>query len=231
MSHVASMLSSNLTWDFIKTMRDTTKMKLIIKGVVIVSEEDAELCVKYGADGIHVSNHGGRSEDSGRGAIECLPEVAKVARGKVPILFDSGVRLGTDIVKALSMGASAVCVGRPYLWGPGAFGPARRGTRVGDSREELSAALQQMWAPNVSGLTPEMVDRGLTSCLSDGLDEDRLVSHSDVCAAIEPFGQQSRRPGAETSTATAMPLAVESKAGASAVAVGAGLALHFCDLP
>ena len=155
MSNVASMQSSNMTWDFIKTMRDTTKMKLIIKG--IVTEEDAELCIKFGVDGIHVSNHGGRSEDSGRGAIECLPEVAKVARGKVPILFDSGVRRGTDIVKALAMGASAVCVGRPYLWGLGAFGQPGVERVMEILREELSAAMQQMGAPKVSDLTPEMV--------------------------------------------------------------------------
>jgi 4-hydroxymandelate oxidase len=74
------MQSSNMTWDFIKLMRDTTKMKLVIKG--ILTEEDAELCLKYGVDGIHVSNHGGRSEDSGRGAIDCLPEVARIARGQ-----------------------------------------------------------------------------------------------------------------------------------------------------
>jgi isopentenyl diphosphate isomerase/L-lactate dehydrogenase-like FMN-dependent dehydrogenase len=155
MSNVASMQSSNMTWDFIRTMRDTTKMKLIIKG--IVTEEDAELCIKYGVDGIHVSNHGGRSEDSGRGAIECLPEVAKMARDKVPILFDSGVRRGTDIVKALAMGASAVCVGRPYLWGLGAFGQPGVERVLEILREELSAAMQQMGAPNVSALTPEMV--------------------------------------------------------------------------
>jgi isopentenyl diphosphate isomerase/L-lactate dehydrogenase-like FMN-dependent dehydrogenase len=155
MSNVASMQSSNMTWDFIRTMRDTTKMKLIVKG--IVTEEDTELCIKYGVDGIHVSNHGGRSEDSGRGAIECLPEVAKVARDKVPILFDSGVRRGTDIVKALAMGASAVCVGRPYLWGLGAFGQPGVERVLEILREELSAAMQQMGAPNVSALTPGMV--------------------------------------------------------------------------
>jgi isopentenyl diphosphate isomerase/L-lactate dehydrogenase-like FMN-dependent dehydrogenase len=155
MSKVVSMQSSNMTWDFIKKMRDTTKMKLIIKG--IVTEEDAELCLRYGVDGIHVSNHGGRSEDSGRGAIECLPEVARVAKGKVPIIFDSGVRRGTDIVKALAMGASGVCVGRPYLWGLGAFGQPGVERVLEILREELSSAMQQMGAPNIAAIAPEMV--------------------------------------------------------------------------
>jgi isopentenyl diphosphate isomerase/L-lactate dehydrogenase-like FMN-dependent dehydrogenase len=155
MSGVANMQSSNMTWDFIRTLRDTTKMKLVVKG--ILTEEDAELCLKYGLDGIYVSNHGGRSEDSGRGAIECLPEIAHVARGKVPILFDSGVRRGTDIVKALSMGASAVCIGRPYLWGLGAFGQAGVEKVLEILREELYAAMQQVGAPSVAGITPAMV--------------------------------------------------------------------------
>jgi 4-hydroxymandelate oxidase len=155
MSRVASMQSSNMTWDFIQKMRDTTKMKLIIKG--ILTEEDAELCLKYGADGIHVSNHGGRSEDNGRGAIECLPEVARVAKGKVPILFDSGVRRGTDIVKALAMGASGVCIGRPYLWGLGAFGQPGVERVLEILSEELSAIMQQMGAANIAAIVPEMV--------------------------------------------------------------------------
>lgn len=155
MSRVTSMQSSNMTWDFIRSMRETTRMKLVIKG--ILTEEDSELCLKYGVDGIHVSNHGGRSEDSGRGAIECLPEVARIAKGKVPIIFDSGVRRGTDILKALALGASAVCIGRPYLWGLGAFGQPGVERVLEILREELAAAMQQIGAANIAALVPEMV--------------------------------------------------------------------------
>jgi 4-hydroxymandelate oxidase len=155
LSKVESMQTQNMTWDFIKLMRDTTKMKLVIKG--ILTAEDAELCLKYGVDGIHVSNHGGRSEDNGRGAIECLPEIAKVVRGKVPILFDSGVRRGTDIVKALAMGATAVEIGRPYLWGLGAFGQPGVERVLEILRDETSGVMQQMGAANVAALVPEMV--------------------------------------------------------------------------
>ena len=150
-----SLASSNMTWDFIKQVRDTTKMKIIIKG--ILTEEDADLCLKVGVDGIHVSNHGGRSEDGGRGAIECLPEITKVVNGKVPVLFDSGVRRGSDIFKALALGANAVCVGRPYLWGLGAFGQPGVERVLEILQTELMAIMQQMGTPNIAAIQPSMV--------------------------------------------------------------------------
>jgi len=109
-----------LTWDSIRRMKDMTKMKVVLKG--IVTREDAELCVERGIDGIIVSNHGGRAEESGRSTIECLPEVIEAVGGKIPVLIDGGFRRGTDIFKALALGAKAVCIGRPYIWGLGAFG-------------------------------------------------------------------------------------------------------------
>src|SRR3954468_5315873 len=114
--------SSNMTWDFLKRLRDTTKMKIVLKG--ILAHEDAALAAKNGMDGIIVSNHGARSEDSGRSTIDALPEILAAVGGKMPVLVDSGFRRGNDICKALSMGATAVCVGRPYIWGLGAFGEA-----------------------------------------------------------------------------------------------------------
>jgi len=155
MSGVKSMQSSNMTWDFIKQVRDTTKMKIILKG--ILTEEDAALCLKYGVDGIHVSNHGGRSEDGGRGSIECLPEVARVVKGKLPILFDSGIRRGSDIFKALALGANAVCVGRPYLWGLGAFGQPGVERVMDILQAELRGVMQQMGTPNIAAIQPSMV--------------------------------------------------------------------------
>ena len=157
MTNVKSMQSSNMTWDFIRQVRDTTKMKIILKG--IVTQEDAQLCLKYGVDGIHVSNHGGRSEDGGRGAIECLPEVVQVARGKVPILFDSGVRRGSDIFKAMALGASAVCVGRPYLWGLGAFGQPGVERVLEILQTEFAGIMQQMGAVNIAAIESSMVMR------------------------------------------------------------------------
>ena len=95
-------------------------MKLVLKG--IETREDAELCVRHGVDGVVVSNHGGRAEESGRSTIECLPEVIGAVRGRMPVLVDSGFRRGTDVFKALALGARAICIGRPYLWGLAAFG-------------------------------------------------------------------------------------------------------------
>ena len=112
--------SSAMTWDFFKRMRDATKMKILLKG--ILAWEDAVMAADAGIDGIIVSNHGARSEDSGRSTIDALPEIVEAVKGRMPILVDSGFRRGSDIVKALCMGATAVCVGRPYIWGLGAFG-------------------------------------------------------------------------------------------------------------
>ena len=111
---------SNITWDYVRRLKDATPMKLVIKG--IVTREDAELAVMHGADGIICSNHGGRAEASGRSSIESLPEVLEGAAGRIPVLVDGGFRRGTDIFKALALGAKAVCMARPYLWGLAAFG-------------------------------------------------------------------------------------------------------------
>jgi isopentenyl diphosphate isomerase/L-lactate dehydrogenase-like FMN-dependent dehydrogenase len=114
------LFSPQLTWDVVRRLKDTTRMKLVLKG--IETREDAELCLRHGVDGIIVSNHGGRAEESGRSTIECLPEVVDAVRGRIPVLVDSGFRRGTDVFKALALGARAICIGRPYLWGLAAFG-------------------------------------------------------------------------------------------------------------
>jgi isopentenyl diphosphate isomerase/L-lactate dehydrogenase-like FMN-dependent dehydrogenase len=116
------LTSPSLTWDFIKRLKDLTTMKVVIKG--LEAEEDAALAVQNGADGIWVSNHGGRALESGRGTIESLPGVVRGAGGKVPVVIDGGVRRGTDVFKALALGASAVGIGRPYAWGLSCFGQA-----------------------------------------------------------------------------------------------------------
>jgi isopentenyl diphosphate isomerase/L-lactate dehydrogenase-like FMN-dependent dehydrogenase len=117
-----TLTSGTLTWDFIKRLKDVTSMKVVIKG--LESGEDAALAVSSGADGIIVSNHGGRATETGRATIECLPEIAKAVGGRLPILMDGGIRRGTDAFKALALGATAVGIGRPYIWGLGAFGQA-----------------------------------------------------------------------------------------------------------
>jgi 4-hydroxymandelate oxidase len=149
--------SSNMTWDFLKRLRDTTKMKIVLKG--ILAHEDAALAVDNGMDGIIVSNHGARSEDSGRSTIDALPEILEAVRGRMPVLVDSGFRRGTDIVKALAMGAQGVCVGRPYIWGLGAFGQPGVERVLEILRVELAAIMQQVGAPTLRDLKPAMVRR------------------------------------------------------------------------
>jgi len=106
-----------------------------------------------------VSNHGGRSEDSGRSTIDALPEIVEAVGVRMPVLIDSGFRRGTDIVKALCLGASAVCVGRPYIWGLGAFGQPGVERVLELMRIELHAAMQQVGAPSIRQLVPAMVRR------------------------------------------------------------------------
>src|SRR5712664_2936193 len=122
LSKVTAAQPANLNWDFVKRLRDTVTVKLLIKG--IVTREDAQLAVEHGVDGLIVSNHGGRAEDKLRPTIESLPEVLDAVAGKVPVIVDGGVRRGTDVFKALALGAVAVGIGRPQSWGLGAFGQA-----------------------------------------------------------------------------------------------------------
>lgn len=108
--------SRALTWTHtISWLRKVTLMKIILKGVM--TEEDAELAVEHGADAIVVSNHGGRQLDSSPSTLEALPSIASAVKGRIPILFDGGVRHGSDVFKALALGADLVLVGRPVLWG------------------------------------------------------------------------------------------------------------------
>jgi isopentenyl diphosphate isomerase/L-lactate dehydrogenase-like FMN-dependent dehydrogenase len=149
--------SSNLSWNTIKRMRDITRMKIVLKG--IVTPEDAELAVQNGIDGILVSNHGGRGEDNGRSTIDALPEIIAAVNGRMPVIVDSGFRRGTDVIKALAMGAQAVGIGRPYLWGLGAFGQEGVERVLDLLRTETRTAMQQCGVHSVKELNPSFVRR------------------------------------------------------------------------
>ncbi len=144
-----------LTWDFVRRVKDFTSMKLVVKG--IVTAEDAQRCLEHGADGVIVSNHGGRAEESGRATIESLPEVLAAIGGRVPVLMDSGIRRGTDIYKALALGADAICVGRPYLWGLSAFGQSGVERALDLLRAELTMVMAQMGTPDLGAISPSSV--------------------------------------------------------------------------
>ena len=157
LSGLSNLQSANMTWDFMKRLRDSTRMKIVVKG--ILAHEDAKLCVENGIDGLIVSNHGARGEDSGRSTIDALPEIVEAVGGRIAVLIDSGFRRGTDIAKAMAIGASAVCVGRPYLWGLGAFGQPGVERVLEILRVEFQVAMQQLGVRTIKELTPAFVRR------------------------------------------------------------------------
>jgi 4-hydroxymandelate oxidase len=152
-----SITSPSLTWDFIKRLKDLTKMKVLIKG--LESGADAKLAVANGADGIIVSNHGGRATDTGRGTLECLPEVVAEVRGRIPVIMDGGIRRGTDVLKALALGATAVGIGRPYIWGLGAYGQAGVDRVLELLDNELTLAMVGVGARNLHEITGAAIVR------------------------------------------------------------------------
>lgn len=129
-----------LTWDFVDWLRARTSMKILLKG--IVTAEDAGLAREHGVDGLIVSNHGGRQEESDRATVDCVAEVVDAVEASMPVLMDGGIRRGTDVFKALALGARAVCIGRPYCWGLAAEGAAG----VARVLEILDTELQRIMA-------------------------------------------------------------------------------------
>ncbi len=139
-----------MTWDFIGRLREITDQRIVVKG--LVTHEDATLALEHGVDGIWVSNHGGRAEGSGRATIDALPEIAAIASGRVPIIVDGGFRRGSDIFKAVARGADAVAVGRPYLWGLGAFGQPGVERVLEILRDELAITMRLAGTPSLAGI-------------------------------------------------------------------------------
>jgi len=150
-SKVTALHPVNMNWDFVKRLRDVVTVKLLIKG--IVTREDAQLAVEHGVDGLVVSNHGGRAEETLRPTIESLPEVLEGVAGKVPVIVDGGVRRGTDIFKALALGATAVGIGRPHSWGLAAFGQAGVEAVLEILRRELRTIMRQAGTTSVDQIT------------------------------------------------------------------------------
>ena len=144
-----------MDWAFVDRLRTFWKGKFIIKG--IDTREDARLCVDHGIDGILVSNHGGRSTETGRATIEALPEVVAEVGARIPVFVDGGVRRGTDVFKALALGASAVGIGRPFLWGLGAFGEAGVDRVLEILQGELKLAMGNCGTRTVAEITRQYV--------------------------------------------------------------------------
>jgi 4-hydroxymandelate oxidase len=151
----ATTLGTAYTKDFLRRVRATTKMKVVLKG--IVTAEDAQTCLDEKIDAIWISNHGGRQDPSGMSTIEALPEVAAVVKGRVPIVLDGGVRWGSDVFKALALGATAVALGRPQAWALGAFGQAGVERMLELMQKELAKCMTLFGTPSIKEITPAYV--------------------------------------------------------------------------
>ena len=151
----AWMLDASMTWKDVEWLRSLTALPLILKG--ICRAEDAKLAVENGASGIVVSNHGGRQMDTAPATIEVLPRCADAVGGRVPILMDGGVRRGLDVLKAVALGATAVQVGRPILWGMAVGGQAGVEIALGMLRQELDLAMALSGCTNLKTITRDLV--------------------------------------------------------------------------
>ena len=147
----------NMTWEVMTWPKGAAKLPVIIKGVL--HPEDAALCVQHGADALVVSNHGGRQLDGALPTIVALPDCVQAVGGKIPVLMDGGIRRGNDVVKALALGASAILIGRPYVWGLASFGQVGVQRVVELLRAELKLALALAGQSSLKSLNPAMVKR------------------------------------------------------------------------
>lgn len=149
-SRVTGLAPPALTVAFLDRLRALVKGRFIVKG--IVTGEDAALAVEHGADAVVISNHGGRNEETLRATVDCLPEVVSAVRGRVPVFVDGGIRRGTDVFKALALGATAVGIGRPQAWGLAAFGQPGVEAVIDIFNRELAAIMRQAGTPSIEDI-------------------------------------------------------------------------------
>ena len=176
-SKVTNLYGTGMTWSFIDRLRDTVKTKLVVKG--IMTGEDAAELLRHGVDGIIVSNHGGRAEASGQSTLGVLPEVVKAVNGKVPVLVDGGVRRGTDVFKALALGATAVGMGRPYCWGLAAFGQAGVDRVLALVQDEFVIIMRQAGTLNVAAINGKYLTPATRPARELGTDSGRKYDLAD----------------------------------------------------
>ena len=152
------LLNDSLTWDDLRVLRRMWPRTLIVKG--ILHPQDARLAADCGADGIVVSNHGGRNLDSSMAPIEVLPEIVDAVGKRITVIVDSGFRRGSDVVKALALGARAVLIGRPTLYGTAAGGEAGAARAIAIFREEIDRVLALLGCPGIAALNREYLVPG-----------------------------------------------------------------------
>jgi 4-hydroxymandelate oxidase len=157
-AYVADLLDPSLTWPALAWLRSITSLPVLVKG--IVRADDAVRAIEHGAAGVVVSNHGGRQLDASPATIDALPRIVDALAGRGEVLLDGGIRRGTDVVKALALGARCVLVGRPVLWGLAAAGRAGVAAALGALRRELDLAFALCGCPDVASVTRDLVEPG-----------------------------------------------------------------------
>ena len=153
--YFAELIDPSLSWRDVEWLRGITDLPIVLKG--ILTAEDAELAVQHGAAAIWVSNHGGRQLDTAVASIEALPEVVQAVDGRAEVYLDGGIRRGTDVLKALALGARAVFLGRPVLYGLACGGEAGVSRMLDLLTEELRLAMALSGQSDVAGLSPALV--------------------------------------------------------------------------
>jgi isopentenyl diphosphate isomerase/L-lactate dehydrogenase-like FMN-dependent dehydrogenase len=156
-AEVFALVDPSITWSDLEQLCGEFHLPILVKG--LITGEDAALAVEHGAAGVVVSNHGGRQLDNAPATIDALPEVVEAVAGRIPVLIDGGIRRGTDVAVALAIGAEAVLVGRPALWGLAVGGEAGARRALEMLADELRLALALLGAPTPADLTPDHVQR------------------------------------------------------------------------
>ncbi|MEJ1230649.1 MAG: lactate 2-monooxygenase [Galbitalea sp.] len=160
---------SSLTWHDLEFVRSRTRLPVLLKG--IQHPDDAQLAIEHGADGVIVSNHGGRQVDRAIGSLDALPAIVERVGSRIPVLFDSGIRTGSDVLIALSLGARAVLVGRPWVYGLALGGAVGAEAVLRNLLAELDLTLGLSGAASVADLNPGLLER------IDRIDRPRVDRH------------------------------------------------------
>jgi isopentenyl diphosphate isomerase/L-lactate dehydrogenase-like FMN-dependent dehydrogenase len=155
--YVHDLLDGSLTWESVDWLRSIARVPILIKGVI--AGDDGRLAVEHGVAGVVVSNHGGRQLDGTLATIDALPDVVEAVEGRVPVLIDGGIRRGTDVFKAVALGASAVLIGRPYLWGLAVAGEDGVVSVLEMLRREVELTMALAGCPSVAAITRDHVRR------------------------------------------------------------------------
>jgi 4-hydroxymandelate oxidase len=154
-SYAAKMMNPKLTWEVVDWLRSITSLPVVLKG--ILRADDAVRAVEHGAAGIMVSNHGGRQLDAAPATLDVLPRIADAVAGRAEVFVDGGVRRGTDVLKALALGARAVFIGRPILWGLATGGREGAAAVLRMVRREVDLAMALCGCPSVASITRDLV--------------------------------------------------------------------------